>query len=119
MNVKRLILLGQLKEAIQSNTPNMVNRCRGLIQSLIDLETEQPDKEEEKKVLLWQENKWLEKVDAKKLISHAVITAKDGQQVLIEADCSGIINSIYGGDVEAFKEALRGFKVDRRDKDVK
>lgn len=45
MNAKRLILLGQLKEALHSKEPNMENRCRGLINELIAMETEQPDKE--------------------------------------------------------------------------
>ena len=45
MNVKRLVLLGQLKEAIHSKEPNMENRCRGLINELIAMEIEQPDKE--------------------------------------------------------------------------
>jgi hypothetical protein len=45
MNAKRLVLLGQLKEAIHSKEPNMENRCRGLINELISLETEQPDRE--------------------------------------------------------------------------
>lgn len=48
MNIERLLLLGQLKEAIQSKAPNIENRCRGLINSLVALETEQTDKEEAK-----------------------------------------------------------------------
>lgn len=43
MNAERLLLLGQLREAINSKEPNMQNRCRGIINSLIALETEQPD----------------------------------------------------------------------------
>ena len=49
MNAERLILLGQLKEALNSKEPSKDNRCRGLINSLIALETEQKDKAETEK----------------------------------------------------------------------
>ena len=40
MNKERLILLGQLKEAINSKEPNMQNHCIGIINSIIALEPE-------------------------------------------------------------------------------
>ena len=49
MNTKQLILLGQLKEALQNKQPNMANHCIGLINRLVDLETEQSDRGETEK----------------------------------------------------------------------
>lgn len=49
MNAERLILLGQLKEAMSIKSPNRDNHCRGLINSLIAMETEQKDKAETEK----------------------------------------------------------------------
>lgn len=49
MNAERLVLLGQLKEALNSKESNMQNHCRGIINSIIALETEQGDKVEDEK----------------------------------------------------------------------
>ena len=50
--VKRLLLLGQLHEALNSKEPNMQNHCRGIINNLIALETEQSDSAEPERVPL-------------------------------------------------------------------
>jgi hypothetical protein len=46
---KRLLLLGQLQEALSNKEPNMQNRCRGIINTLVALETEQSDSAEPEK----------------------------------------------------------------------
>lgn len=43
MKVESLIVLGQLKEAVRDSKPNRENRCIGLINKVIAIETEEAD----------------------------------------------------------------------------